>query len=512
MRFVRYLVLPVIAAIICTLVPAPGIAQIPGLSSTPAPAAGAFSTAQIAVDGVPVATIAALANPPAGETPLATRVFSIDGAIAELLAVNPDNNETIYNPASFNVSVDDENGQYALVATDATHKTPLPILTVTADDARNANLTEQELASQWQSAFQGRLVKALDRRQPATLRRSLTLLYQIAIGLAILTIIGVILFRMLKNRTAAAIIAWVLAFMWFAAITFGLLRFPQTLSYGQFMARAFIAIAAIVLGSLLADWLLGFVVVESVRALAKFGAAPGAQARALLRVPTMSKALNGFKRFLIIFIALLGALSALQIPIASVVTIGGIAAVAVGFAAQSLVRDFLNGLLVLFEDQYVVGDYIAIGAFNGVVEQFSLRVVQIRDSQGNLITVPHSSVTQVVNSSRNWSRVDYKLPIDAGANMQQAIEALKATLDGLGSDARWKDAIVIPYEWIGIESVSKTGMMLRAIVRTAPLRQFEVRREINARVLEEFPKAKIPLGLDQATTLVTPLTQSPDPS
>jgi small conductance mechanosensitive channel len=471
-----------------------------------------FTTAPILVDGFPVVQIAALAVPPAGSIPLPSREFSIDNAIAQLLATSPDGNETIYDPATFHVSVDQENGQYALVATDARHKTPFPILTVTSEDAHYASLSPQELANQWQGTFQTALVKALERRQPATLKRNQTIMTRIAIGLAIVTVLGIIAFFTVKRRGVAIAIAWVVTLVWFGAVTFALWLFPETLSYGQLITRSAIKLISIVVVALVADWLLGYVVAEGVRALAVFGVAPGAQARSLLRVPTMSRALNGFKRFLIVFIAMLAALSVLQIPIASVVTIGGIAAVAVGFAAQSLVRDFLNGLLVLFEDQYVVGDYIAIGAFNGIVEQFTLRVVQIRDSQGNLVTIPHSNVTQVVNSSRNWSRIDYKLSLDPGADIQKAVETLKATIDSIKNDPQWKGAILESYEWIGIDSISKSFMLLRAVVRTAPLRQFDVRREINARVGKAFEQAQVPLGFDQATTLITPMTQSPDPS
>jgi small-conductance mechanosensitive channel len=512
MRVVRYLLLPVAVAIICSSAPVRALAQVPGLAATPAVRQQLFTTAPITIDGFPVLSIAALANPPAGALPLATRLFLIDSAISQILAVNPDTKTTAYDPKSFKVSVEEESGEYALVATDAHHKAPLPILTVTAEDARHANLTAEELATQWQGTLQTALLAALERRQPATLHRSRVAITRGSIALALLTILGLLLFRFSRNRAAAVATAWVIALAWFIAVTYALFLFPETIAYGQFVARAAASVLAIAIAAVLVDWLLGIAVRQAVHAFATFGVAPGAQARALLRVPTMSKALGGFTRFLVVFIALLGALTALQIPIASVVTIGGIAAVAVGFAAQSLVRDFLNGLLVLFEDQYVVGDYIAIGTFNGIVEQLTLRVVQIRDSQGNLITIPHSAVVQVVNSSRNWSRIDYKIPLDAGTDVSHAFETLKALLDGLAADEAWRDAIIEPYEWMGLDAISKNGMMLRAVVRTAPLRQFDVRREINRRVAEAFPKAGVPLGYDQATTLVTPMTQSPDPS
>ncbi len=513
MRFVRYLLLPVMAAIICSIGPVRAGAQaLPGLSASPAAGQGVFDSAPIIIDGAPVVRIAALASPPPGATPLATRIFLIDSAIAQILATNPDSNMTVYNPATFKVSVEKEGSEYALVATDAKHPAPLPILTVTAEDARRLNQTPQVLAAQWQAQVQTALVAALERRQPAAIHRSTTLITRGAIALLVLTLLGLLVVRMLRNRNVAAVLSWALVLIWVGAVTYGLLLFPQTVTYGHWIIHAVVRVAFVWIAALIVDRLLSVAVHEGIRAYARFGVPAGAQARSLLRVPTMSKALGGFKRFIVFFVAALVTLSTLQIPIASVVTIGGIAALAIGFAAQSLVRDFLNGLLVLFEDQYVVGDYIAIGLFNGVVEQLTLRVVQIRDSQGNLITIPHSSVTQVVNSSRNWSRIDYKVSLDPAADLRKGIEVLRTTLDALKSDADWKDAVIEPYEWIGVESVSHSSLVLRAVIRTAPLRQFDLRREINLRLHDAFASAGIALGVDAALAFSTPSNASPDPT
>ena len=89
-------------------------------------------------------------------------------------------------------------------------------------------------------------------------------------------------------------------------------------------------------------------------------------------------------------------------------------------------RDFVNGFLVLLEDQYVVGDYISIAPYSGFVEELSLRMVQIRDSGGDLVTIPHGSVTTVVNKSRNWSRIDFRVPVDPEADIPKAMQLVQA--------------------------------------------------------------------------------------
>jgi moderate conductance mechanosensitive channel len=513
MRSLRYLLIPVIVALVCASGAIARAQVTSGLVPAAAPSHQAlFASAPIMVDGVAILRITALASPPPDAMPLTSRVFLIDSAIAQILSTVPGRDETVYDPGTLKISVKQEDSEYALVATDKHHSSAFPILTVTADDARRNGVTPAELAQQWQPILQNALYVALERRQPAEISRGTTTLVYTAIALAVLTLIGLLLFRFLRNRAIAAIVMWIIALLWLAAITYGLLLFPQTVKYGNTIVGGAIRIALVCAAAFIVERLFVLIIHQGVRGWALIGVPPGQQARYLLRVPTMSKALSGFTRFVIIFVAILAMLSALNIPIASVVTIGGIAALAIGFAAQSLVRDFVNGILVLFEDQYVVGDYIMIGDFNGTVEHLSLRIVQIRDTRGNLITIPHSSVSQVVNASRNWSRVDYRISIDAQADLRKAIDVLRATLEAMKEDDSWRDTITEPLEWIGIEAMSRNGVVLRAVVRTAPLRQFEVRREINLRVYEALAKAGVALGNDPSAPFVTPPQASPDPT
>ncbi len=182
------------------------------------------------------------------------------------------------------------------------------------------------------------------------------------------------------------------------------------------------------------------------------------------------------------------------IPVWSVVTFGGLTAIGITLAAQNFVRDFVNGFLVLVEDQYVVGDYITLSGQSGVVENLTLRMAQIRDAGGNLVTIPHSSVTYVVNHSRNWSRVDYRVSVDPAADTAKAMELVRRAIESVAQEAPWREVISGPIEWIGVESLSRLGVIIRASIRTAPLRQFEARRAINERVLVLFSNAGIALG------------------
>jgi small conductance mechanosensitive channel len=210
---------------------------------------------------------------------------------------------------------------------------------------------------------------------------------------------------------------------------------------------------------------------------------PDERARALLRGPTISTSVGGFSRFSVTFLAVLLGLSQVGIPVGSVVTIGGVAAVAVTFAAQNFVRDFIGGFLVLFEDQYVVGDFITVNGTSGLVENLTLRMVQLRDASQNLITIAHGSVSTVKNESRYWSGLDYRVSIDQHADALEAIELVKAAVEPPAT-----------LEWIGLEALDRDYVTIRASIKTGPLLQFRLHRELNDRVYRAFTKAGIGFG------------------
>jgi small conductance mechanosensitive channel len=294
---------------------------------------------------------------------------------------------------------------------------------------------------------------------------------------------------------AAETLMWGLLLAWFVAITWALSLFYETTPLAQSIASSALAVAATITVTGLLNRILDIAIARAAAAwrLRRFSSSDD-RARLLLRIPTIAQTLAGAKTFVLVFVAALTIFGQIGVPIGSVVTIGGLAAIALSLAAQNFVRDFLNGFLVLYEDHYVVGDYVTINAFSGSVELLTLRMVQIRDAAGDLITIPHSSVVSVVNQSRNWSRVDYRVPVDPAADIPKALEIVRGQIETLASEGDWTHDIVAPLEWIGIDALSRDGVVVRASVKTAPLRQFEVRRRINERVRTAFTQAGIAFG------------------
>jgi len=547
-------------------VPSSAPVQLPG--SAGIRQEGLYMTAPIDVDGNPLFRIAIQGAATATQTALIERAQTIQSAIGQLLAVasNGKSAATLYSPGSLEIDVQPAGDQLLLVAIDKTHAAPLPILTVTSSDAQYHKQPAQTLAQSWRTTLQKALVAALVKRQPAEIKRNYNDLLRVGIGMILGTVLlwGLLTLvqrraraardeaessernvariqsegspeqehasgwherfiaataraaepeqRLSVLRSIAAAIVWFGILAWVGAIAWALLLFPQTIPFGQVLIRTTVGIALIWVVAGLLDRVLDVVIARVSHAYAMpLRSASEDETRSALRAPTVARAIGGFKAFVLIFVAALATLSQLGIPIGSVVTIGGIAALAITFAAQNLVRDFLNGFLVLLEDQYVVGDYIQIGTWNGIVEQLTLRVVQIRDGRGNVITIPHSSAIQVVNSSRNWSRIDYRVAVDQSANLVQAIALLRSTIEDLAREDAWHEAVLDAVEWIGVESISNSGITLRASIKTAPLRQFELRREINARVITAFRDAKVVLGSDPGTPTITLAAASPDP-
>ena len=558
--------IPLLTALLCVVCLGALRAQsLPGLAlPTVAPATalsggvrqdGLFYTAPIAIDGVPVFRIAVPTNVGSDQISIETREQSIEAAIAQVLAPRTleAGSDTIYDPNSLRVAVHLSGDVAQLVATDAHHPDPLPLLTVTSADAKYQKLPVATLAEAWRAKLQAGLIAALEKRQPAAVKANVADLYRSFGTLFVVSLaLWFVLWFLRKKRIAlrasisknrhevsaaeaqqnpehpsatshrrrfmglvirasgaemtlralkalSGILGWGLLLAWFLTIVWALSLFPETTQFSHMLGRRAFWVVVIVACAFvlvrIADLAIGQMArMYAERASVREGGEE--RARLLLRIPTLARSLAGFATMIIVFVAILGGMGALGVTNNTVLTFGGIAALGVTFAAQNLLRDLLNGAFVLIEDQYVVGDYVIVDQWSGVVEHMSLRVVQLRDSSGSLITIPHGQVTQVVNCSRNWSRVDYRVPIDARADVTLAIDVVRKTLVALAAEERYGDWMLDPVELIGVDSMSSTGVVLRASIKTAPLRQFELKREINARVLKGLREAGVALGLD----------------
>ncbi len=224
--------------------------------------------------------------------------------------------------------------------------------------------------------------------------------------------------------------------------------------------------------------------------------------RKSLRFTTTVRAMKGLKSFLVYAIGLTWVLAVIGVPISSVLAGGAILAFALSFGFQNVVKDLVNGCLILWEDQYAIGDVIAVGQASGLVENMNLRVTQIRNTEGRLITIPNSSIVQVENLTRSWSRVDFRIEVDYETNVQKAMAILQQVAEGLYADAVWRDRILEAPEVLGIETLSHMGMGLRVMIKTQPGQQWAIGRELRLRVRLAMDQQDIDIGTPQQTLTV----------
>ena len=159
-----------------------------------------------------------------------------------------------------------------------------------------------------------------------------------------------------------------------------------------------------------------------------------------------------------------------------------IVGIAVGFGAQSLVKDFLGGFFILAEDQYGVGDQITVDDVTGTVEEVNLRVTSVRGNDGTLWIVPNGEIRVVGNAAKDWARAVVDVIVPHGADLARAIELVAQEVDGLAHDARWKDSRMEPPEVMGVESHGAQGVTVRVQAKTAPANRVGLARELRARI------------------------------
>ncbi|HKS81574.1 MAG TPA: mechanosensitive ion channel family protein [Candidatus Acidoferrales bacterium] len=195
----------------------------------------------------------------------------------------------------------------------------------------------------------------------------------------------------------------------------------------------------------------------------------------------------------ILGLAVLMVLHAIGFPVTEVEVVGGLASVAIGLGAQGLIKDFINGFFIVFEDQFVVGDIIQLNGEIGRVEHFTLRRTLLRNTPGALVTIPNSLIGQVNNLSRDWSQAFVDITVPSDESVGRALAMLEKIAGDFRQDADWSPALVDGPRVLGVESLSLDGTVLRLQVRTALNRKDDVARELRRRIKIAFEQSRIPL-------------------
>ncbi len=215
------------------------------------------------------------------------------------------------------------------------------------------------------------------------------------------------------------------------------------------------------------------------------------QSPRMQQVRTLAGVINSVAAFVILFVATLEVLSLLGLNLGPLLASAGIAGLAIGFGAQTLVKDVINGFFILLENQYDVGDTVRIAGVKGVVESMSLRHTRLRDDDGTVHIVPNSSIQIVSNLTRDWSQFPLKITVAYSEPSDKIVKLLKEVGEELRHDPLYASDIVGEIRVPGIDRVGNGEAEYLMLVKTLPLKQYPVSRELRRRIKGCFHKNNI---------------------
>ncbi len=250
-------------------------------------------------------------------------------------------------------------------------------------------------------------------------------------------------------------------------------------------------ITVIIVISLILAWLLR-IVTRHLSDFASREVKPSALRTQQLR--TISSVIYSVGIFIIGFLAVMQVLTQINVKVGPLLASAGIAGLAVGFGAQTLVKDFINGFLIVVENQYDIGDTIRIAGVQGTVEAMTLRRTMLRDADGTIHTVPSSQITIVSNLTRDWTQLSMKISVNYKASSDRVIQLLKEVAAEVAHDPKFESQIVAEPEVPGIDRVNGDEVEYLLLLKTRPGAQFEISRELRRRIKACFEKNGIEPG------------------
>ena len=246
------------------------------------------------------------------------------------------------------------------------------------------------------------------------------------------------------------------------------------------------------------------------RYLANDKDSPREQEMAIERYRARAAAVSGIVTstgtFIIVAVAILFALSSVGLDVAPLLASAGIAGIAIGFGAQTIIRDFLSGVFMILENQYGVGDVVTVNGITGTVEDVGLRITTIRDFDGTVWYVANGSVTELGNRSQGWSVAVVDVPVAHNSDLELAKEVLLQSVTDLQSDDRWAARLMPDEPIVGVESIAASAVTIRIRLHTVHEQQVPVARELRVRSVKALEAA----GIQMPSTTAT--SGGPDPA
>ena len=217
---------------------------------------------------------------------------------------------------------------------------------------------------------------------------------------------------------------------------------------------------------------------------------------------TVASILRATAYAIIGFIVLLHVLAIFDIPLTPYLASAGVVGVGIGLGAQSLFKDIINGIFILIENQYNVGDTVKLASLTGTVENLTLRLTTLRDGDGTLYFVPNSQIATVSNLSRDFAVASLTLAVDATADPDVVIRVLRTTALAVRNNSTFKDIVVADPDVPGVDSINGRVVSYPVTIRVRIYQKDAILRELRRRILQAFEENGIPLGTDPNSLLV----------
>jgi small conductance mechanosensitive channel len=210
------------------------------------------------------------------------------------------------------------------------------------------------------------------------------------------------------------------------------------------------------------------------------------------RTQAMASLMRSITNVVVVAVALVTIIAILGIPVAPLIAATGVGGVALGFGAQSLVKDFLSGIAIIVEDQYGVGDYIDTGDVAGTVEEITLRTTRLRNAYGEIWYLRNGEILKVRNVSQGWSTARVNVPVSPTADVDKALEVLRQVAKSTDKNTPWKKLMLERPTVDGISGVTAEAVTILMTVKTLPAKNAEVERNLLTRALAALREAEIP--------------------
>lgn len=220
------------------------------------------------------------------------------------------------------------------------------------------------------------------------------------------------------------------------------------------------------------------------------------------RADTLASVIRHLLTVVVSIVSVMTILGQLGVEIAPILAAAGIVGIAIGFGAQSLVRDVINGFFILLEDQIRVGDVVEINGRGGLVERVNLKMTTLRDLSGNVHFIPNGTVDVVTNMTKGFSRYVFDIGVAYREDVDEVIETIKEVDEAMRKDPEFADDILEPIEILGLDKFADSAVVVRARTTTKPIKQWRVGREFNRRLKKLFDQKDIEIPFPHVTLYV----------